>query len=343
MIVLGIETSCDETSVSIIEKKKNKKFGKILSENTISQINKHKKFGGVVPELASREHSKNLDLIVKETLDASKISLNKIDAFAATTGPGLLGGLLVGTNYTKALAISSQKPFFSVNHLQGHVLISRMKKTIPFPFVCLLVSGGHCQILLAQAYNKFKILGETLDDAVGEVYDKISKIMGYGYPGGPIIEELAKKSLGKYKFNLPRPPIKEKTLNLSFSGLKTATRRIIESGLNQRQKYDLANDFQCVIAECLLKKVELALKTIKRNTKISNFVLSGGVASNSFIRKQFRLLCKKNEVSFYAPDKELCIDNATMIAWAGLEILKKRKRGSKIYMSPKPRWRLDNL
>ena len=343
MIVLGIETSCDETSVSIIEKKKNKKYGKILSENTISQINKHKKFGGVVPELASREHSKNLDLIVKETLDASKISLNKIDAFAATTGPGLLGGLLVGTNYTKALAISSQKPFFSVNHLQGHVLISRMKKTIPFPFVCLLVSGGHCQILLAQAYNKFKILGETLDDAVGEVYDKISKIMGYGYPGGPIIEELAKKSLGKYKFNLPRPLIKEKTLNLSFSGLKTATRRIIESGLNQRQKYDLANDFQCVIAECLLKKVELALKTIKRNTKISNFVLSGGVASNSFIRKQFRLLCKKNEVSFYAPDKELCIDNATMIAWAGLEILKKRKRGSKIYMSPKPRWRLDNL
>ncbi len=343
MIVLGIETSCDETSVSIIEKKKNKKFGKILSENTISQINKHKKFGGVVPELASREHSKNLDLIVKETLDASKISLNKIDAFAATTGPGLLGGLLVGTNYTKALAISSQKPFFSVNHLQGHVLISRMKKTIPFPFVCLLVSGGHCQILLAQAYNKFKILGETLDDAVGEVYDKISKIMGYGYPGGPIIEELAKKSLGKYKFNLPRPLIKEKTLNLSFSGLKTATRRIIESGLNQSQKYDLANDFQCVIAECLLKKVELALKNIKRNTKISNFVLSGGVASNSFIRKQFRLLCKKNKVSFYAPDKELCIDNATMIAWAGLEILKKRKKGSKIYMSPKPRWRLDNL
>ena len=343
MIVLGIETSCDETSVSIIEKKKNKKYGKILSENTISQINKHKKFGGVVPELASREHSKNLDLIVKETLDASKISLNKIDAFAATTGPGLLGGLLVGTNYTKALAISSQKPFFSVNHLQGHVLISRMKKTIPFPFVCLLVSGGHCQILLAQAYNKFKILGETLDDAVGEVYDKISKIMGYGYPGGPIIEELAKKSLGKYKFNLPRPLIKEKTLNLSFSGLKTATRRIIESGLNQSQKYDLANDFQCVIAECLLKKVELALKNIKRNTKISNFVLSGGVASNSFIRKQFRLLCKKNEVSFYAPDKELCIDNATMIAWAGLEILKKRKKGSKIYMSPKPRWRLDNL
>ncbi len=343
MIVLGIETSCDETSVSIVEKEEKNNFGKVLSERTLSQISKHKKFGGVVPELASREHSKNLDFIVKETLKSSKISLKKIDAFAATTGPGLLGALLVGTNYAKALAISSKKPFISVNHLQGHVLVSRMKKSIPFPFICLLVSGGHCQILLAQAHNKFKILGETLDDAVGEVYDKVSKIMGYGYPGGPIIEHLAKKSHGKYNFGLPKPLLRNKTLNLSFSGLKTAVRRIIEKGITKNQQYDLANEFQNVITECLVKKVDSSFKLIKKKIKICNFVLSGGVASNEYMRKSFELLCKKNQISFFAPDKKLCVDNATMIAWAGLEIMKYRKVSSKINIPPKPRWRLDSL
>ncbi len=343
MIVLGIETSCDETSVSIVEKEKSKDFGKILSETTLSQIEQHKKFGGVVPELASREHSQNIDFIVKETLKSSKVSLKKIDAFAATTGPGLLGALLVGTNYAKALAISSKKPFLSVNHLQGHILVSRMRKSIPFPFVCLLVSGGHCQILLARAYNKFKILGETLDDAVGEVYDKISRIMGYGYPGGPIIEELAKKSTGKHNFNLPKPLLKNKSLNLSFSGLKTAVRRIVEKGINRDQKYDLANEFQSVVTECLIKKVELSFNIIKKKLNIDNFVLSGGVASNTYIRESFKLLCKRNRISFFAPDKNLCVDNATMIAWAGLEIMKNRKASSKINLPPKPRWRLDSL
>ncbi len=343
MIVLGIETSCDETSASIVQKEEGNTFGKILSEFTISQINKHKKFGGVVPELASREHSKNLDFIVKKTLTTSKISISEIDAFAATTGPGLLGGLLVGTNYAKALAISAKKPFLSINHLQAHVLVSRMKKSISFPFVCLLVSGGHCQILLAKDYDKFKILGETLDDAVGEVYDKISKIMGYSYPGGPIIEELAKKSTGKYKFNLPKPLINVKTFNLSFSGLKTAVRRIIEKGISKKQQFDLANEFQNVITECLLEKVRLALNYLKKKNKINNFVLTGGVASNFFIREKFKLLCIKEKISFFAPNKKLCVDNATMIAWAGLEMINKKKRSSKINLSPKPRWRLDRI
>ena len=218
-----------------------------------------------------------------------------------------------------------------------------MKKEIPFPFICLLVSGGHCQILLAQAYNKFKVLGETLDDAVGEVYDKISKIMGYGYPGGPVIEELAKKSNGKYNFDLPKPLLKEKTLNLSFSGLKTAVRRIIEKGINNSQKYDLANEFQNVITECLLKKVDSTFKLINKKFKIYNFILSGGVASNEYIRGKFQLLCTKNQISFFAPDKELCVDNATMIAWAGLEIMKFRKISNKVNIPPKPRWRLDSL
>ena len=257
MIVLGIETSCDETSVSIVEKKQNSLFGDVLVELTLSQIKKHQKFGGVVPELASREHSNNLDWLVRKSLKLSKLNYEKIDAFAATTGPGLLGALLVGTNFAKALAIGSNKPFLSVNHLQGHILVSRMKKKINFPFLCLLVSGGHCQIILAKNFNKFKIIGETLDDAVGEVFDKTSRILGYGYPGGPIIENLAKKGKGKYNFKLPKPLLNKKTFHLSFSGLKTSVRRLVEKGLSNNQKADLAREFQRVITECLLRKVEL--------------------------------------------------------------------------------------
>ncbi len=326
-----------------MKKKKNNLFGKIISEKTLSQISKHKKFGGVVPELASREHSKNLDMLVKKCLKSSKLSFCNIDAYAATTGPGLLGALLVGTNYAKALAISTNKPFLSINHLQGHILVSRMKKNIKFPFLCLLVSGGHCQIILARSFNKFKIIGETLDDAVGEVFDKISRIMGLGYPGGPIIEELAKKSKGKFKFDLPRPLFNKKTFNLSFSGLKTSVRRLIESGINSNQRADLAFEFQKVVTECLIKKVELAIQHIKKKDKLTDFILSGGVASNSYIRSEFYEFCKRERMSFFAPEKDLCVDNATMIAWAGIEMLKNGRKRSRIYTSPKPRWRIDKI
>ena len=343
MIVFGIETTCDETSVSIVEKKKNKEFGDILVEETLSQIIKHKEFGGVVPELASREHSKNLDYLVKRSIKSSKINFNKIDAYAAATGPGLLGALLVGTNYAKALAVASNKPFISVNHLQGHVLVSRMNKKINFPFLCLIVSGGHCQIILAHNERKFKIIGESVDDAVGEVFDKTSNILGYGYPGGPIIEKLAKKKKKKFKFNLPKPLLKDKTFNLSFSGLKTAVRRIIESGLKKDEKYDLAYQFQEVITICLLEKVKRALKYYKKKYNINDFVLSGGVASNLFIRESFEQMCTKEEITFFAPESKLCVDNASMIAWAGIEMLRNGKIESKINLSPQPRWRIDRL
>ena len=215
-----------------------------------------------------------------------------MDAFAAT-GPGLLGALLVGSNYAKALAIGSRKPFLSINHLQGHILVSRMKKKIDFPFLCLLVSGGHCQIILAKNYNKFRVIGETLDDAVGEVFDKTSRILGYGYPGGPIIENLAKKSKGKYKFKLPKPLINKMTFDLSFSGLKTSVRRLIEKGINNNQKADLAFEFQQIITECLIKKVELSINHLKKKYKINDFILSGGVAS-IFLRSKFKKCVKKN-------------------------------------------------
>ncbi len=343
MIVLGIETSCDETSVSIVEKKQNSLFGDVLVELTLSQIKKHQKFGGVVPELASREHSNNLDWLVRKSLKLSKLNYEKIDAFAATTGPGLLGALLVGTNFAKALAIGSNKPFLSVNHLQGHILVSRMKKKINFPFLCLLVSGGHCQIILAKNFNKFKIIGETLDDAVGEVFDKTSRILGYGYPGGPIIENLAKKGKGKYNFKLPKPLLNKKTFHLSFSGLKTSVRRLVEKGLSNNQKADLAREFQRVITECLLRKVELSIINLRKKYKINDFILSGGVASNYFLRSQFKKMCDREKISFFAPDKNLCLDNATMIAWAGLEMLMNGKKGNRVHLPPKPKWRIDKL
>ncbi len=343
MIVLGIETSCDETSVAIVEKKRTNNFGKILSENTFSQIKKHKVFGGVVPELASREHSKILHKLVRKTLKDSSLSLKKIDGFAATMGPGLLGGLLVGSSYAKTLALSEKKPFLSINHLQGHILVSRMGKKIEFPFLCLLVSGGHTQLLYALNFNKFKLIGETLDDALGEAFDKTAKIMGFGYPGGPIIEKLALKSKKKNTFKLPRPLLKEKNCDFSFSGLKTSVKRIIENGIKQSLKNDLAYDFQDCVTECLLIKTERAIKLFKKKFRSGTLIFSGGVASNQFIRSRLKMLCEKLMIEFVVPELSLCVDNATMIAWAGIEKLQNGETGDCLNLKPKPRWDLQTI
>ncbi len=340
MIILGIESSCDETSVSIV--KEDMGEGHILCEKVLSQVTKHRKFGGVVPELASREHSDSISKLTKDVLKKSNLEIDSIDAFAATTGPGLLGGLLVGCNYAKGLAIITGKPFLSINHLQAHALVVRMKGKVSFPFLCLLVSGGHSLILLVTNYNKFKILGESIDDAVGEAFDKTAKMLGLKYPGGPQIEKLAEKSKQNTIFNLPRPLINDNTMNLSFSGLKTSVRRIIESGKNQINTADLAFEFQKSVSDCLLKKVKLAIEKTKLY-KIKDFVLTGGVASNSFIRSEFKKLCKKKNVNFYAPSKKLCTDNATMVAWAGIEKLRNKKKGDRLDTIPQPRWSLDLL
>ncbi len=326
MIVLGIETSCDETSVAIVEKKTNESKGRVLSEKTLSQIKKHKKFGGVVPELASREHSNCLNYLVKSTLKESGLSLRNIDAFSATLGPGLLGGLLIGSNYAKALALASDKPFVAVNHLQGHILVARMREKIDFPFLCLLISGGHTQLLIAKNYNFFELIGETLDDALGEAFDKVAKLLGYSYPGGPVIEKLAKKSNGKISFNLPKPLIKSNDLNFSFSGIKTAVRKITSNSFNSNNKYDLAREFQDSVTECLEVKCEKAIHYFKKKYKKGKFIFAGGVASNLYIRNKLKNLCEKKFIEFVVPEQKLCVDNATMIAWAALERLKKKKR-----------------
>jgi len=343
MIVLGIETSCDETSVAIVKKKTTNKFGYLLSENTLSQVKKHNKYGGVVPELASREHENSLDLMVRNTLNESNISLQEIDAFAATTGPGLLGGLLIGSNYAKALSLINKKPFVAVNHLQGHILVARMKNEIDFPFLCLLVSGGHTQILLVKNYNNFEILGETLDDALGEAFDKTAKLLGYGYPGGPIIEKLAAQKKKSKVFNLPRPLKNSKNLDFSFSGLKTSVRKIIESSDPKKIERDLANEFQVCVTEILISKLEKAIISTKKKLDLNSLVLAGGVASNKFIRNEFESMCKKNFINLIVPEKNLCVDNATMIAWAAIERLKHSKSSDQLEEKPKPRWSLETL
>ena len=343
MIVLGIETSCDETSVAIVKKKNRLLLGDVLSQVTLSQIEKHKKFGGVVPELASREHSNTLSYLVKKTIKKSGVFLSEIDAFAATVGPGLLGGLIVGSNYAKTLALTTKKPFIAVNHLQGHILVTRMKQKVKFPFLCLLVSGGHTQLLLVRKYNDFDLIGETLDDALGEAFDKVAKLLGYSYPGGPIIEKLASKAKKKINFNLPEPLIYNDNFNFSFSGIKTATRKIINNSFNKRLKNELARNFQDCVTNCLITKCSKAIDLYKKKEKISSFVLAGGVASNKFIRNKFMNLCDKKLIQFIVPEQNLCVDNATMIAWAAIERLQIKKKGDILDFEPKPRWALENL
>ena len=343
MIVLGIETSCDETSVAIVEKKKKEAFGSILNEQTLSQILKHQPFGGVVPELSFREHSNSLDSLVKKALKRSQINIDDIDAFASTFGPGLLGGLVVGSNYAKAMSMVCNKPFLAINHLQAHVLISRMKKKINFPFLCLLVSGGHTQILIAENYKKFVLLGETLDDALGEAFDKTAKLLGLKYPGGPEIEKIAKKSRNNIKFDLPHPLIEKDNFDFSFSGLKTSIRRIVLNGLKKKNIPDLANEFQQTITRCLCNKLEKAIDFFKKTNNAGTVLITGGVASNNYIRNEIKNLCNKKGMEFHAPDHNLCVDNATMIAWTGIEKLINGERGSELTSLPKPRWSLEDL
>ena len=343
MIVLGIETSCDETSVAIVKKKNRRLMGDVLSQTTLSQIEKHKKYGGVVPELASREHSNTLDFIIKKTIKKSGVALSEIDAFAATVGPGLLGGLIVGSNYAKTLALITDKPFIAINHLQGHILVTRMKQKVNFPFLCLLVSGGHTQLLLVRKYNNFELIGETLDDALGEAFDKVAKLMGYSYPGGPIIEKLASKANREVNFNLPEPLINTNNFNFSFSGIKTAARKIINNSFEKKLTNEFAKNFQDCVTNCLITKCSQAIDLYKKKEKINSFVLAGGVASNKFIRKKFTSLCSKKLVQFIVPEQDLCVDNATMIAWAAIERLQINKKSDILDFEPKPRWALENL
>ena len=338
--ILGIETSCDETAVSIIQENGSDK-PLILSNVVSSQVDVHKDFGGVVPELAARSHIEKIDLIAKKAIDESKIKIEEIDAVAATAGPGLIVCLSVGLNFGKTIALALKKPFIAVNHLEGHALSPKLNFEINYPYLLLLISGGHSQFLSVQGLGKYKRLGTTIDDAVGEAFDKTAKLLGIEFPGGPKIEEYAKLGDENY-YLLPKPIINRGGCNLSFAGLKTAVLKISKTIKSDQEKYNLAASFQKIIEEILCKKSKVAFKEFKKNNKTNKniFVIAGGVASNKNIRRKLINLCLEEKFDPIFPPINLCSDNAAMIAMVGLE---KHKLGinNNFDFPAKPRWPLD--
>jgi N6-L-threonylcarbamoyladenine synthase len=339
-IILGIESSCDETAVSIITENEQG-TPTILSNIISSQVDVHKQFGGVVPELAARSHIEKIDLITKKAIEESGVSLKDVDAVAATAGPGLIVCLSVGLSFGKAVASSLEKPFIAVNHLEGHALSPKLNSQLNYPYLLLLISGGHTQFLSVQGLGKYKRLGTTIDDAIGEAFDKTAKLLGIEFPGGPQIEEYAKKG-DPNKYKLPKPILHRGGCNLSFAGLKTAVLKITKQIKTNQEKYDLAASFQQTIEEILYKKSKVAFKEFKNiNSNIKNvFVVAGGVAANKKIRKVLINLCIEENFEANFPPINLCGDNAAMIAMVGLEKFK-LKQFDKLDHPAKPRWPLD--
>ncbi len=338
---LGIETSCDETAAAVI-RENERGAAEILSNVVSSQISEHKKFGGVVPELAARAHLENIDYIIKTALAESKISLDEIDGVAATAGPGLIVCLTIGLNIGKSIAAFANKPLIGVNHLEGHALSPGLETKIEFPYLLLLISGGHTQFLIVKDVNQYEQLGTTIDDALGEAFDKTAKMLGLGYPGGPNVEKFSKLGDKKF-FKLPEPIINKSGCNLSFAGLKTAVLRESKKikGDNQ-MKYNLAASFQNTINSILYKKTKIAIEMFKKKTQIENvkLVVAGGVAANKTIRENLTKLSDEIKCRTIYPDVKFCSDNAAMIAWAGIKRYKKRLL-DKINIEAKSRWPLD--
>jgi N6-L-threonylcarbamoyladenine synthase len=339
-IILGIESSCDETAASIITENEQG-MPTILSSIVSSQVDVHKEFGGVVPELAARSHMEKIDLITKKAFDKSGVKMEELDAIAATAGPGLMVCLSVGLSFGKAMASSLNKPFIAVNHLEGHALSPKLNSKLNYPYLLLLISGGHTQFLSVQGLGNYKRLGTTIDDAVGEAFDKTAKLLGIEFPGGPQIEVYAKKG-DPNKYELPKPIFHKGGCNLSFAGLKTAVLKISKQIKTEQEKYDLAASFQKTIEEILYKKSKIAFEEFKKmNTTIKNkFVVAGGVAANKRIREVLTNLCKEEEFEAIFPPINLCGDNAAMIAMVGLEKFK-LKQFSELDSPAKPRWPLD--
>ena len=338
---LGIETSCDETAAAVI-RENDKGTADILSNIVSSQIEEHKKFGGVVPELAARAHVENIEYIIDTALKESKISIDEIDGVAATAGPGLIVCLTVGLNIGKSIAAFSNKPFIGVNHLEGHALSPGLEKKIKFPYLLLLISGGHTQFLIVEDVNKYEQLGTTIDDALGEAFDKTAKMLDLGYPGGPSVEKFSKLGDKKF-FKLPEPIINKAGCNLSFAGLKTAVLRESKKiNGEDKLKYNLAASFQNTINKILYKKTKVAVEMFRKKTKKENFqfIIAGGVAANKTIRDNLSTLSNEMNFETIYPDLKFCGDNAAMIAWAGIQRFKKNMIDD-ISISAKSRWPLD--
>ncbi|MFJ7355257.1 tRNA (adenosine(37)-N6)-threonylcarbamoyltransferase complex transferase subunit TsaD [Phyllobacterium sp. NPDC097923] len=343
MRVLGIETSCDETAAAVVERDHNG-HGRILSNVVLSQIDEHAPYGGVVPEIAARAHVEVLDRLIGQALHEAHMTLDEVDAVAATAGPGLIGGLIVGLMTGKAIAMAAQKPFYAINHLEGHALTPRLTDQIDFPYLLLLVSGGHTQMVLVKGLGDYERLGTTIDDALGEAFDKTAKLLGLPYPGGPEVEKAA-QSGDSSRFSLPRPLKGEERLDFSFSGLKTAVRQLATTlePLSQTDVNDICAAFQAAVADTLNDRVSRSLARFRArfpDVKEPALVVAGGVAANKVLRTCLQDLCSGNGFRFIAPPMALCTDNAAMIAWAGVERAG-HMAGDSLDIAPRSRWPLD--
>lgn len=341
--VLGIETSCDETAAAIVSADKQ-----ILAHRVLSQIDDHAEYGGVVPEIAARQHISHLDSLLGSLMKDAAMRFEELDGIAATTGPGLVGGLMVGVMTAKAIAAATGKPFLAVNHLAGHALTARLVENIEFPFLLLLVSGGHCQLLSVSGVSDFKRLGTTIDDAAGEAFDKTAKLLGLGYPGGPAVEKAATEG-DPARFRLPKPMVGKPGCNFSFSGLKTAVRRLAEDCvaregvLTIKDRNDICAAFQTVIGDCIVDRLANAAVMFAEEAGVGNhpLVVAGGVAANRYLRDRIETFAASSGYSFHAPPMALCTDNGAMIAWAGLERLLIEPDADDRLEVPRPRWPLD--
>jgi len=330
--ILGIETSCDETGIAIYDSEHG-----LLAHVLNSQVKIHAEYGGVVPELASRDHICHIVPLVEQVLNAAKCSRESISAIAYTQGPGLIGALLVGATFAKTLAYAWQIPAIGVHHMEGHLLAPFLEAKHPeFPFLALLVSGGHTQLIKVEDIGKYVILGESLDDAAGEAFDKTAKLLGLDYPGGPLLAQLAESGTpGKYHF--PRPMLDRPGLDFSFSGLKTSALNAIQHNeLTAQTKADLAWAFEDAIVDTLIKKSERALK----QTGLSSLVIAGGVGANKTLRVRMQQLATNNKIQVFYPKFEFCTDNGAMIAYAGYERFKRGIHDADWQISVKPRWPL---
>jgi N6-L-threonylcarbamoyladenine synthase len=346
LTVLGLETSCDETAAAVVRGRPPGP-GEILSNVMFSQIEAHSPYGGVVPEIAARAHVELLDGIVDRALQEAGITLGEIDGVAATAGPGLIGGVMVGLVTAKALALAAGKPLIAVNHLEAHALSARLALGTEFPFLLLLISGGHCQLMAAEAVGRYRLYGATIDDAVGEAFDKAAKLLGLPYPGGPQIEILAASGDAR-RFALPRPMLGRPGADFSFSGLKTAIRLSVleRSPLTPEDRADLAAGFQAAVVEVLTDRVRAAIRRYRTEfgsmNAAWNLVAAGGVAANGPIRRALESVTEQEGITLSLPPAALCTDNGAMVAWAGLERLALGLIDG-LEVSPLARWPLQNL
>jgi N6-L-threonylcarbamoyladenine synthase len=338
MKVLGIETSCDETAAAVVTDER-----RVLSDVVLSQIEDHRRFGGVVPEIAARAHLQHLDGLIARALADAGTRFTDLDGIAATAGPGLIGGVLVGVMTAKAAAAVHELPFLAINHLEAHALTARLSDGIEFPYLLLLVSGGHCQILIVEGVGRYRRLGTTIDDALGEAFDKTAKLLDLGFPGGPAVEAAARGG-DPTRFLLPRPMKGRPGCHFSFSGLKTAVAQLMRGlpqPLSNRDRSDIAAAFQAAIGEVVADRLANALSQVRTtHPKMASLVAAGGVAANAALRDRLHDLCGAHGWRLHVPPPRLCTDNGAMIAWAGVERLRLGLTDP-LDFPARPRWPLD--